>query len=129
MDFTLNALIGFLTGILSGFGIGGGTLLLLWLTMVSHTPQLQAGGINLIYFIACALPALWGHIKNGLVDFQAVLFCALAGAPACAAGALLASQLDASLLRRIFGGFILLIGLREVFHRAGREDEPAQRSR
>lgn len=129
MDFTLNALAGFLTGILSGFGIGGGTLLLLWLTLVRHTDQLHAGGINLVYFIACALPALWGHIKNGLVDLQAVLFCALAGAPACAAGALLASQLNASLLRRIFGGFILLIGLREVFHRAKDQEEPAQRSR
>ena len=42
MDFTLNALIGFLTGILSGFGIGGGTLLLLWLTMVRPSSRLGA---------------------------------------------------------------------------------------
>ena len=129
MDLFLNSLIGFLTGVLSGFGIGGGTLLLLWLTLVRHTPQLQAGGVNLVYFIACALPALWGHITNGLVDFQAVLFCALAGAPACAAGALLASQMDASLLRRVFGGFILLIGLREVFHRSKDAEGDSQRSR
>lgn len=111
----LNILVGFLTGILSGFGVGGGTLLLLWLTMVQGFPQLQAGGVNLCYFIACAVPALYGHVKNRLIEARAVLFCALAGVPACIAASLLAANMDTSLLRRFFGGFLLLIGLREVF--------------
>lgn len=115
MNTILNIIIGFLTGILSGFGIGGGTLLLLWLTLVQSLPQLRAGGINLVYFISCALPALYGHIKNGLIDTKAVLLCALAGVPACVAASLLAAGMDTSLLRRIFGGFILIVGLREVF--------------
>lgn len=125
MAIFFNILVGFLTGILSGFGVGGGTLLLLWLTMVQETPQLKAGAVNLVYFIACALPALWGHIKNGLIEKQAVLCCALAGVPACIAASFLAAGMDTGLLRRIFGGFILVIGLREVFCRK----EPAGESK
>ena len=111
-------LVGGLTGILSGFGVGGGTLLLLYLTAVQNFEQLRAGGINLLYFIVCALPALYGHIKNGLVETKAVLLGAAAGVPVCIAAALLAAGMDTGLLRRVFGGFILIVGLREVFFRA-----------
>lgn len=111
----LSALAGCVTGVLSGFGIGGGTLLILWLTLVSGMDQLKAGGVNLLYFVCCALPALWGHYKNGLIEKRVALWCVLAGVPACVGGALLASLLDVSLLRRIFGVFLLFIGSRELF--------------
>ena len=117
MSWLLGALAGLLTGVLSGFGIGGGTLLILWLTLVQQMDQLRAGGVNLLYFIACALPALWGHAKNGLLEKRAVFWCAAGGVPASIAGALLASWQDMGLLRRFFGVFLLAVGLREVFHR------------
>lgn len=72
---------GLLTGVLSGFGVGGGTLLILWLTLVRGIDQLQAGGINLLYFAACALPALRGHLRRGMVHKRAALRCAAAGLP------------------------------------------------
>ena len=68
---------GLLTGILSGFGIGGGSLLLLYLTLFAGVDQYQAGGINLLYFIACAPAALYSHIKNGLVQKDAVKWLSL----------------------------------------------------
>ena len=80
MNWFFSALVGAATGVLSGFGVGGGTLLLLWLTLAQDMGQLQAGGVNLLYFICCALPALWGHLRRGLVEKQAVLGCVLAGA-------------------------------------------------
>ena len=59
-------LIGFITGVLSGFGVGGGTLLLIWLTAFEGLEQTQAQGINLIYFLPCAALALVSHVRNGL---------------------------------------------------------------
>ncbi|RKJ40575.1 sulfite exporter TauE/SafE family protein [Acutalibacter sp. 1XD8-33] len=123
MEWIWSSGIGFLTGILSGFGIGGGSLLLLWLTAVQGIEQLQAGGTNLLYFISCALPAIWGHIKNGLMETQAVLWCSLGGVPVCIAASLAAAGMDTSLLRRCFGAFILAVGLREVFHRKKKPSE------
>lgn len=122
MSWLVSLLIGAAAGVLSGFGVGGGTLLLLWLTMVQGMGQLQAGGINLIYFAACALPALWGHLRRGLVDKSAALWSALAGVPACVAASLAASQLEVSLLRRAFGIFLLAVGLREFFSKTDSQD-------
>lgn len=123
MSWLLSALVGAATGVLSGFGVGGGTLLLLWLTLVQGMEQLQAGGVNLLYFSACALPALWGHLRQGLVDRQAALWSAAAGAPACVLAAFVASSLEVTLLRRLFGVFLLAVGLRELFSKA--ENPPA----
>lgn len=123
MSWLLSALVGAATGVLSGFGVGGGTLLLLWLTLVQGMEQLQAGGVNLLYFAACALPALGGHLRQGLVDRQAALWSAAAGAPACVLAAFVASSLEVTLLRRLFGVFLLAVGLRELFSKA--ENPPA----
>lgn len=122
MMWWLSLLAGAVTGVLSGFGIGGGTLLILWLTLVSGASQLEAGGVNLLYFVACALPALTGHVKNGLIEKRAVLWCALAGVPACILGAITASVLDVTLLRRLFGIFLLVIGFRELFAKGKQRD-------
>lgn len=121
MSWIFSALAGLVTGVLSGFGIGGGTLLILWLTLVSGMDQLRAGGVNLLYFICCALPALWGHRKNGLIEKRAALWCILAGVPACIAAAFLAARIDVTLLRRAFGVFLLFIGCKELFAKKEKE--------
>lgn len=118
MMWLWSAVIGAATGVLSGFGIGGGTLLILWLTLVSDMTQLQAGGINLLYFVCCAVPALLGHIKNGLIEKRAVLWCVIFGVPACIAAALIAARIDVTLLRRIFGVFLLFVGFRELLSKS-----------
>lgn len=107
-------LIGLLTGVLSGFGIGGGSLLMLYLTMVTGLPQQAAAGTNLLYFIACAPAALISHMKNKLVDRRALLWCTLAGVPTSIAASLLAAATDLSLLRRMFGVLLLYIGIKEL---------------
>lgn len=114
MKTFLSILIGLLTGVLSGFGIGGGTLLLLWLTLVGGLSQQQAGGLNLLYFAGCALPALWGHFKSGLIEKTAVKHAVLWGLPACVLGAAVAAAMDTTLLRRMFGVFLLVVGFREL---------------
>ena len=75
MSAVLAVAIGLLTGILSGFGIGGGSLLLLYLTLFEGAGQYQAGGINLLYFLSCAPAALISHRKNGLIEREAVKCC------------------------------------------------------
>ncbi len=117
VSIAIAVLIGALTGVLSGLGVGGGTLLLLWMTAVMGMDQARAGGVNLLYFIACALPAVFGHIKNGLIEKKAVFWCVIFGVPACITGSLLAAGMDMGLLKRLFGGFILIIGVKELFYK------------
>lgn len=115
MSAAIAVAVGLLTGVLSGCGVGGGSLLMLYLTMVSGMAQYQAAGINLLYFLACAPAALWTHAKNGLIEKQAVCWCVAAGVPAAAAASLLAAHVDTGLLRRAFGVFLLAVGVKEVF--------------
>ena len=69
------ALVGAATGVLSGFGVGGGTLLLVYLTAVAGVDQHLAQGINLLYFLPAGLLALPAHVRNGYVEKKALLPC------------------------------------------------------
>lgn len=110
--------MGVATGVLSGCGVGGGTLLVLYLTWVAGMEQYQAGGINLMYFLTCAPPALFSHAKRGLVEWQGVMWCVVAGVPAALLGAAVAGGLEMGLLRRLFGVLLLYVGGKELFCRA-----------
>uniref|UniRef100_UPI003A8F2201 TSUP family transporter n=1 Tax=Intestinimonas timonensis TaxID=1689270 RepID=UPI003A8F2201 len=76
-----------------------------------------AQGINRVYVLPAAAAALSSHIKNGYVDRSAALPAILAGLATAGLCAWAASGLDTGLLRRCFGGFLLVVGLRELFHR------------
>ena len=60
--------VGGATGVLSGFGVGGGTLLLVYMTAFAGLDQHLAQGINLLYFLPAGLLALPAHIKNGYLE-------------------------------------------------------------
>lgn len=121
--FWLSALAGLVCGVLSGLGIGGGTLLMVWMTAMAGLEQRTAQGINLLYFLPTAVCALLFHVKNRLVRREIVLPAALAGAVAAALTAWLGARLDTSLLRRLFGGFLLLVGLRELLYPRAKKDK------
>ena len=122
----LNFLIGLGTGVLSGFGIGGGSLLILYLTSFTQTNQYAAGGINLLYFVFCAPAALVSHIKNKLVEKKAAIVCTIAGVLTSVGAAFLAAAIDVSLLRRIFGAFLLYIGVREIFCKKEKKEQKSE---
>ena len=108
-------LAGAATGILSGFGIGGGSLLLIYMTSFAGVPQNLAQGINLLYFLPTAGAALPAHFKNGYVEKAALAPAILAGLAGAALAAWAATSMGTGLLRRCFGAFLLVIGLRELF--------------
>ena len=115
MEWGLPFVVGAATGVLSGFGVGGGTLLLVYLTAVVGMEQHLAQGINLLYFLPAGLLALPNHWKNGYIDKKALLPCIAAGLVCAALAAWGATALDTGLLRKCFGGFLTVIGVMELF--------------
>ena len=115
LTFIAAAAAGLICGVLSGFGIGGGSLLMVWMTAVLSMDQKAAQGVNLLYFLPCAVCALIFHIKHRQIVWQAVWPAALAGSVCAVGGALLAQGVNAELLRKLFGGFLVLVGLSEIF--------------
>ena len=111
MAWPISLLAGAVTGVLSGFGIGGGTLLLIYMTAFAGVPQNLAQGVNLLYFLPTAATALPAHIKNGYIDRQTVWPAVLAGLAGTALAAWAATGLDVEVLRRPFGVYLLLSGV------------------
>ena len=117
-EWVLPLAVGAVTGVLSGFGIGGGTLLLVYMTAFAGVEQNLAQGINLLYFLPAGLMALPAHVKNGYIE-KAVLWPAtLAGLVCAAIAAWAATGLEVGLLHKLFGGFLVIIGLWELFGKA-----------
>lgn len=108
-------LAGLLCGVISGFGIGGGSLLMVWMTAAAAMDQKIAQGINLLYFLPTSIGALVFHIKNKMVCWKAVIPAAVCGCITAALSAWLAASMDVDILRKLFGGFLILVGLSEVF--------------
>ena len=121
------ALVGFCAGIISGMGIGGGTILIPALLFLTDITQQQAQGINLIYFIPTAITALITHQKKGSLDWKTAKPLAAMGLVGAAAGAFLAVSLESELLRKIFGGFLFLMGFSEIFKKRKGEKSNAER--
>lgn len=107
-------LIGLCAGIISGMGIGGGTILIPALAIFLNIGQHEAQGINLLYFIPTAVVSLWVHIKNRSVNFKVAVPIILTGLLGAAGGALVAGFLQAKLLRRLFGIFLFAMGIYEI---------------
>jgi uncharacterized membrane protein YfcA len=120
MRFIVSALAGLITGIISAWGIGGGSLLVVYMTSFASVAQQAAQGINLMYFLPTSLSALWSHMKNKLVETKLAVYAAAAGVLTAIGASFLATGIDTSVMKKIFGVFIIMIGFSEVFRKRGR---------
>ena len=109
------ALLGGGVGILSGMGVGGGSLLIVLLSAFMEVEQVTAQGINLVYFLPAAAIAVVIHWKKGNIDSNVATAGSLAGLATALAGALIALNMEAKLLRKLFAGLLFLAGISELF--------------
>ena len=129
MNFIWLIVAGLVSGIVGGMGMGGGTLLIPILTIFLSFEQKKAQAINLLAFIPMAIASLIIHIKNKLVDFRVGIPIMLSGILASIIGSLLAMRLNNDILRRLFGCFLLLVGIWQlisIFIPQDKQKEPAK---
>ena len=98
-------------------GVGGGSLLILWLTFVANTPAETARSINLMFFLAAAGSVSILRIKAGSLDLKSILPATISGCIAAGLCSWLGQQIDSTVLKKIFGVLLLGTGLRELFYR------------
>lgn len=113
----ISLLIGTLLGFLAGLGVGGGSLLILWLTLVLGMSPVDAKSLNLLFFLPAALISSLFRRKQGHLDFKKVLPAMVSGCISAAIFAFVGTGLDLGLLKKFFGGLLLITGLRELFYR------------
>lgn len=104
------AILGFLTGL----GVGGGSLLILWLTAVLNWQPEAARGMNLLFFLPSAVISCLFRKKQGDIPVKKLLPSILSGCAAAAITSYLGQMLDTGLLKKIFGALLLITGAREL---------------
>ena len=109
--------VGVILGFLTGLGTGGGSLLILWLTLVLHMDPSQAKLINLMFFLPAALIATILHWQQGRIPFKKILLPAVAGCTAALLMASVGQKIDTENLKKLFGVLLLFTGFRELFYR------------
>ena len=109
--------VGAVLGVLAGLGVGGGSLLMLWLTAVLNMDHPEARTINLLFFLPCALIATWFRWRKSRPDGPVALSAVLGGLAGAVLGNLLHARLELSLLRKALGGLFLICGIKELFYR------------
>lgn len=110
--------IGLLSGIISGMGIGGGTILIPSLVLFSGLSQIQAQGINLVVFLPISIVAIITHKKQGNLEFQYIKTIIIGGVISALVGSLIAVKINEDMLRKFFGIFLMAIGLYEFFKKS-----------
>ena len=115
LDFLWFMLAGFLAGIPGGMGMGGGTVLIPILIVFLSTSQQVAQSVNLITFIPMAIVVLIFHFKNKLVKIKDLLWLILPAVAFGVGGSLLASIIEGTLLKRIFGAFLIVLSVVQFF--------------
>lgn len=106
----LGMLIPFSIAVLSGLGVGSGGLLVIYLTLIEGLPQLRAQGINLVFFLFSAGASMLVHLRRRRLLPTLCILLILGGIPGTLAGSFLAVSLPGTLLRQIFGGFLIVAG-------------------
>lgn len=113
--FILSVICGLLSGVISGMGIGGGTILIPALSIFLNISQHQAQGVNLLYFIPTAICALVVHIKNKSIEYKTAFTLILSGVLGAFLGSFLANVIHGNLLKKLFAFFLILMGIYEIF--------------
>ena len=115
LSFALAAAVGAAVGILTGFGVGGGTILMIYLTTFGGIAAAEAKGINLLYFFPCSITSLIFHFKGGFVEKKLLLPAIISGVICAGLAAWLSTLIPTELFTKMFGVFLIVVGIRELF--------------
>lgn len=126
-ELILLFLTGLLSGIISGMGIGGGTILIPALVLLVNPSQHVAQSVNLLFFIPTAVIALIVHIKHKRIDFKMAIPIIIFGLIGAFTGSRLAMSLPGNSLRKWFGVFLLGMGAYEIFLKGKKKNSGDQK--
>lgn len=115
MDILIGSLAGFTAGIAGALGLGGGSVLIIYLALFTEVTQLTAQGTNLIFFIPIAAISVFIYAKRGVIKWRTILPIMVGGVVGTLTSSFLVSFINGDLLSKLFGGFIFIYGIIMLF--------------
>lgn len=117
----LDAIAVIVSALIGAMGLGGGSVLILYLTLFRRLPQLMAQGINLLFFIPCAVTAVLVYAKQKIIHWKFVLPMILGGAVGVAIGTYFLKNTDTKYISVLFAIFLLTVGIYTLFSKEKKE--------
>lgn len=111
----IEVLTGIVSGIVSGMGMGGGTILILIFTIFLNIEQHIAQATNLIFFIPTAIIAIYINKKQKILDMKTGIIIGISGIFGAVIGSIISNKVDSQNLKRYFGIFLLIITIHEIY--------------
>lgn len=111
----LAIIFGIIAGIITGLGMGGGTILILLLSLFMKMEQHVAQATNLIFFIPTSLAAIIINLKQKNVNIKLALSISAFGVIGSIIGAIISKNITSQSLKKCFAIFIIVIALYEVY--------------
>lgn len=112
----MEIIIGIIAGMVTAIGMGGGTVLILLLTLLLNVPQHIAQAVNLMFFIPTSITAIILNIKNKNIDFKIGINIIIFGILGSIIGSVISSKVNVASLRKFFGVFLLCIAIHEIYN-------------
>lgn len=108
-------LIGTVSGIFSGIGMGGGTVLIFLLNIFKGLEQHVAQATNLIYFVPTAISAIIVNYREKNIDTKLAKTISIFGIIGAIIGAIISINMDVAKLRKFYGIFLAIIAVHEIY--------------
>ena len=121
MNILFSSMAGLLAGIAGAMGLGGGSVLLIYLTVFAGINQITAQGINLIFFLPTAAFAVLIYAKRKIIKWKTILPIMLFGALATGFSSWAVAFVSPDIIKKIFGGLIIVYGVFEIFKKKNKE--------
>lgn len=121
----------FLIAVLTGMGVGSAGLLVIYLTMFAGVSQIEAQGMNLLFFLFASSASVCVHLIKRRLPLWPILILSLSGTLFAFLGAKTALVLPQQTARRLFGGMLIVSGMISLARRErkgkGKSKETAKR--
>lgn len=111
----IEVLIGIIAGIVGGLGMGGGTVLILFLSLFLGIEQHIAQATNIIFFVPTAIAAIMINLKNKNINLKIATPVCLWGILGAFIGSYISMKMNVNLLRKCFGIFLILIAIYQTY--------------
>jgi len=111
----IELLSGIIAGIFTGTGMGGGTILILLLSVLTNLEQHSSQAVNLVFYILTTISAIIVNIKGKFIDFKLSFQIIIYGIIGAIIGSKIAMNINSENLRRYFGIFLAIIAIHEIY--------------
>ena len=112
----LEILFGFIAGNITGLGMGGGTILILLLSLFTNLDQHIVQGTNIIFFLPASIASIMTNLKHKNVDIKLARTVSFYGVLGAVLGAIISKKISSNNLKKFFAIFFFFFFINEIHY-------------